>query len=292
MLLTCVVSLCMQMQSCGTSVVRVLRGMVKVGNILDEIVAYKREFLAQQLIQVPFEEMAQLAEDAPEPLSFFEGLADGDDIAIISEVKKASPSKGLIRADFDPVSIAEIYESNGASALSVLTDEKFFQGSVDYLTQISNAVTLPILRKDFTIDPYQIYEARAIGASAILLIVAILTPEELGGYLALSKQLELDVLVEVHTEEELLVALEAGAEIVGINNRNLKTFEVSLETTFSFIDRMPDEILRVSESGIYTRDDVVRLRDAGADAVLVGESLMREADMGAKLRELVGNGAG
>lgn len=261
-----------------------------MSDILEEIVAYKREFLAQQMARVPFEEMAQMAEEVPDPLSFFEGLVDSDDIAVISEVKKASPSKGLIRADFDPVEIAEVYETHGASALSVLTDEKFFQGSVTYLEQIANTVKLPILRKDFTIDPYQIYEARAIGASAILLIVSILTPEELEDYLGLSKQLDLDALVEVHSEEELVVALDVGAEIVGINNRNLKTFEVSLDTTFSFIDRMPDDILKVSESGIYTRDDVVKLRDAGADAVLVGESLMREEDMGAKLRELVGHG--
>lgn len=260
-----------------------------VSSILDEIVAYKREFLAQQMTRVSFENIAELAETSPEPPSFFEGLADGDDIAVITEVKKASPSKGLIRADFDPVSIAETYESNGSSALSVLTDEKFFQGSADYVTQISNTVKLPILRKDFTIDPYQIYEARAIGAAAVLLIVGILTPDELRDYLALSQQLDLDALVEVHTEEELVVALDAGAEIVGINNRNLNTFEVSLETTFSFIDRMPDEVLKVSESGIYTRDDVVQLRDAGADAVLVGESLMRETDIGQKLRELIGD---
>lgn len=261
-----------------------------MSSILDEIVAYKREFLAQKMNGMPLEKVAQLAEGAPDPPSFFEGLADGDDIAVIAEVKKASPSKGLIRADFDPVGIAEIYETHGASALSVLTDEKFFQGSADYLTQISNAVKLPILRKDFTIDPYQIYEARAIGAAAILLIVAILTPEEIADYLQLSAELALDALVEVHTEEELVVALDCGAEIVGINNRNLKTFETSLETTFSFIDRMPDEILKVSESGIYTRDDVIQLRDAGADAVLVGESLMREADIGQKLRELTGEG--
>lgn len=263
-----------------------------VSTILDEIVAYKREFLAAKMAQVSFDEMVQLADEVSAPPSFFEGLADGDDIAVIAEVKKASPSKGVIRADFDPVGIADIYEAHGASALSVLTDEKFFQGSADYLTQISNTVKIPILRKDFTIDPYQIYEARAIGASAILLIVSILSADELEEYLELSQELALDALVEVHTEEELMVALDVGAEIVGINNRNLKTFETSLETTFSFIDRMPDEVLKVSESGIYTRDDVVRVRDAGADAVLVGESLMREADIGAKLMELVGNGQG
>ena len=258
--------------------------------ILDEIVAYKREFIAAQMEETPFEEMAQLAEDAPEPPSFFEGLADGDDIAVIAEVKKASPSKGIIRGDFDPVGIAEIYAANGASALSVLTDEKFFQGSADYLTQISSVIDRPILRKEFTIDPYQIYEARAIGASAVLLIVSILTPDELVSFLDISRALDLDALVEVHEEAELMVALEAGADIVGINNRNLKTFETSLDTTFQLIDRMPDDVLKVSESGIYTRDDVVRLRNAGADAVLVGESLMREPDIGSKLQELTGRG--
>lgn len=255
--------------------------------ILDKIVAYKREFLAERMEETPFEEMAKLADDAPEPPSFFEGLANGDDIAVIAEVKKASPSKGIIREDFDPVGIAKIYAANGATALSVLTDERFFQGSADYLTQIASVIDRPILRKDFTIDSYQIYEARAIGASAVLLIVSILSAEELASFLSISRELGLDALVEVHEEAELVVALEAGADIVGINNRNLKTFETSLDTTFQLIDQMPDDVLKVSESGIYTRDDVVALRDAGADAVLVGESLMREPDIGAKLQELV-----
>ena len=255
--------------------------------ILDKIVAYKREFLAERMEETPFEEMAKLADDAPKPPSFFEGLANGDDIAVIAEVKKASPSKGIIREDFDPVGIAKIYAANGASALSVLTDERFFQGSADYLTQIASVIDRPILRKDFTIDSYQIYEARAIGASAVLLIVSILSAEELASFLSISRELGLDALVEVHEEAELVVALEAGADIVGINNRNLKTFETSLDTTFQLIDQMPDDVLKVSESGIYTRDDVVALRDAGADAVLVGESLMREPDIGAKLQELV-----
>ena len=261
------------------------------GNILDKIVAYKREFLARCMAQMPFEEMARLAEDAREPPSFFDGLIDGDDIAVIAEVKKASPSKGVIRGDFDAVDIAKVYVENGASALSVLTDEKFFQGSADYLTQISKVVDRPILRKDFTIDPYQIYEARAIGASAVLLIVSILTPGELSSFIATSRALGLDALVEVHEREELMVALDAGAEIVGINNRNLKTFDTSLDTTYGLIDHIPDDVLTVSESGIYTREDVVALRDAGADAVLVGESLMRESDIAAKLQELMGYGA-
>lgn len=259
-----------------------------MATILDEIVAYKHTVVESSKARMPLDEVCHLAEAAPEPLSFFEGLVDGDDIAIISEVKKASPSKGVIRANFDPVAIAEIYEQNGASAISVLTDEKFFQGSADYLTDVSRAVRLPVLRKDFVIEPYQIYEARAIGASAVLLIVAILSPEELADYLMLSQDLGLDALVEVHTGEELRVALEAGADIVGINNRNLKTFETTLETTIELIDAIPDGTLVVSESGIFTRKDVTRLRDAGADAVLVGESLMREPDMGQKLRELTG----
>ena len=262
-----------------------------VSNILDKIVGYKREFLTKCMAQTPFEDMVQLAADAPGPLSFFDGLIDGDDIAVIAEVKKASPSKGVIREDFDAVDIAKIYVKNGASALSVLTDEKFFQGSADYLTRISTVVDRPILRKDFTIDPYQIYEARAIGASAVLLIVSILAPEELASFIATSRALGLDALVEVHEREELMVALDAGAEIVGINNRNLKTFDTSLDTTYGLINHIPDDVLTVSESGIYTREDVVALRDAGADAVLVGESLMREPNIAAKLLELIGYGA-
>jgi len=261
-------------------------------NILEKIAAYKREFLAKRIRETPFEEMAQLADDSPEPPSFFEGLADGDDIAVITEVKKASPSKGVIREDFDPVGIAESYAANGASALSVLTDEKFFQGSADYLTQIASVIDRPVLRKDFTIDAYQIYEAKAIGASAVLLIVSMLSAKELAAFLEVSQDVGLDALVEVHNEEELMMALDTDADIVGINNRNLKTFEVSLDTTFGLIDKMPDEVLKVSESGIYTREDIVSLRDAGADAVLVGESLMREADIGAKLQELTGHGPG
>ncbi len=261
------------------------------GTILDKIVAYKRDFLAECTAQTRFAEMARWAKDAPLAPSLSEGLTEADDIAVIAEVKKASPSKGIIRANFDAVGIAKIYVQNGASALSVLTDEKFFRGSADDLTRISRVVDQPILRKDFTIDPYQIYEARALGASAVLLIVSILTREELSSFLATSRSLGLDALVEVHEKEELRVALDAGAKIIGINNRNLKTFETSLNTTYELISHIPDGVLKVSESGIDTREDVVALRDAGADAVLVGESLMRASDMRGKLRELMGHGA-
>ncbi len=263
-----------------------------MATILDEIVAYKRTFVAEQMRHVPLDVMVQKAVDAPVAPPFFEGLINGDDIAVIAEVKKASPSKGVIRTNFDPVAIANIYATHGASALSVLTDEKYFQGSVDYLSQIREVVNLPILRKDFTIDPYQIYEARAIGASAVLLIVSVLSPAEIEDDLALCRELDLDALVEIHSEEELTIAVDAGAEIVGINNRNLKTFETTLETTFRLIDRLSDEIVKVSESGIYTREDVVRLRNVGADAVLVGESLMRESNIGQKLQELTGRVSG
>ena len=259
--------------------------------ILDKIVAYKRGFLAECMARTPRDEMMRLAESAPPVPSLFDGLMDAGDIAIMAEVKKASPSKGVIRADFDAVGIAKIYAENGAAALSVLTDEKFFGGSTGDLTRIASVVDRPILRKDFTIDPYQICEARALGASAVLLIVAILTPDELSAFLATSRALGLDALVEVHDREELAVALDAGAAMIGINNRNLKTFETSLDTTYALIPHIPKGILKISESGIDTREDVAALKDAGADAVLVGESLMRASDVGGKLRELLGYGA-
>ena len=259
--------------------------------ILDRIVAYKRGFLAECMARTPRDEMMRLAESAPPVPSLFDGLMDAGDIAIMAEVKKASPSKGVIRADFDAVGIAKIYAENGAAALSVLTDEKFFGGSTGDLTRIASVVDRPILRKDFTIDPYQICEARALGASAVLLIVAILTPDELSAFLATSRALGLDALVEVHDREELVVALDAGVEMIGINNRNLKTFETSLDTTYALIPHIPKGILKISESGIDTREDVAALKDAGADAVLVGESLMRASDIGGKLRELLGYGA-
>ena len=263
-----------------------------MATILDEIVAYKRQFVAKMQEGTSLDGVRRLAESAPTPTSFFEGLVGGDDIAVVAEIKKASPSRGTIRADFDPVAIAESYASNGASAISVLTDEKFFQGSAGVLTQVSRAVDLPLLRKDFVVDAYQVYEAKAIGAAAVLLIGAILSPAELEALLGLCRAVDLDALVEVHTEEETLVALNAGADIVGINNRDLKTFQTDLETTLNLIDRIPDEVLTVSESGIHTREDVVRLREAGANAVLVGESLMREPDIGRKLQELLGYGQG
>jgi indole-3-glycerol phosphate synthase len=259
-----------------------------MSTILDEIVAYKKTFVETCRARRPLESLKEACVTLGDPPSFFEALIEGDDIAVIAEVKKASPSKGIIRDDFDPVDIARTYERNGASAISVLTDEKYFQGSDAYLTDVSRAIGIPVLRKDFVIDPYQIYEAKCIGASAVLLIVSALSPEVLGRLFEISKELMLDVLVEVHTQEELFLALDIGADIVGVNNRDLRTFETDLQTTFGLLESVPDDRVIVSESGISNRDEIVRLRDAGVDAVLVGERLMREIDIGRSLRKLLG----
>lgn len=213
--------------------------------------------------------------------------------ALIAEVKKASPSAGVIRADFDPVAIARAYEEAGASCISVLTDEKFFQGSRDFMREIRNAVHIPILRKDFIIDPLQILEAIEYGADAILLIVSILSDEELKLFISMATEAGLDALVEVHDETELNRALKAGAAIIGINNRDLRTFQVSLQTSIDLIAKAKQHEggttkVFVAESGIHTPEDVRRLADAGAHAVLVGESLMREKDIGAKVHQLLG----
>lgn len=213
-------------------------------------------------------------------------------MALIAEVKKASPSAGVIRPGFDPVAIAREYQAAGASCLSVLTDEKFFQGSLEYLKQIRAAVELPLLRKDFIIDERQILEAAEWGADAILLIVAILDDSRLRHFHSLARAAGLAALVEVHDEAELDRALAAGAELVGVNNRNLKTFKVDLATTERLAARLPDlsakgRHLLVAESGIHTRADVERLARCGASAILVGESLMREADLGKKVTELL-----
>jgi indole-3-glycerol phosphate synthase len=256
--------------------------------ILDEIVAYTREFVAESKRRISFEALKEQAAASSDERCFMRALQEADGIALIAEVKKASPSKGLIRPDFDPVEIAATYEANGARAVSVLTDERYFKGSACALTQVRQAVDLPILRKDFTVDPYQVYEARAIGADAVLLIVSILSADQLKDYIGLAHSLNLDALVEVHTEDELETALSAEAQIVGINNRDLRTFQTDLSVTEHLIGQMPEDVIAVSESGIHTREDVLRLQKAGADAILVGESLMREPDIGKKLRELLG----
>ena len=258
--------------------------------ILNEIVAYKKEELAETKRTAPLSDIKAKARDAQPIRGFAKALSDNGNIRLIAEVKKASPSKGVIREDFDPVKIAGIYEEAGASCLSVLTEKKYFQGSLEYLAEIRKSVSLPLLRKDFIIDEYQIFEARAAGADAILLISACLERQQIQDYLGIAKQLGLDVLVESHTYKELDKALLAGALLVGINNRDLTTFQVSLQTTLDLLKDIPDDRIVVSESGITSHEDVVKLQQAGVDAILVGESLMREKDIGKKVKELLEKG--
>ena len=275
-------------------------GMKKFGNKLDEILADQAEEVRR--LQ-PVREKLQFAAQAREDFRSFEIALGGairdhgedegyglSDLAVIAEVKRASPSAGTIAHDFDPVAIAEAYAEAGASALSILTDEKYFQGHLSYLAKIRERVDLPILRKDFIIDEVQIYESVVAGADAILLIVGALEQEELLHLLEVAGSYQLDVLVEVHDLEEMERALETGARIIGINNRNLRTFEVDLATTERLSEEVgPDHIL-VSESGIYTGTDTKRIRAWGADAILVGEALMRATDKSAKMAELKGSG--
>jgi indole-3-glycerol phosphate synthase len=257
--------------------------------ILDKILTDKLPFIEACKKNMPLAEMERLARSAPHPKDFEQALLSaGGDIAIIAEVKKASPSKGLIRPDFCPADIARAYQSSGAAAISVLTDEKYFQGSLNYLKAIRVAVSLPILRKDFIIDPYQIFEARAAGADAVLLIAAALPPGLLRKLKGVADELGMASLVEAHTAEELDEALLAKARIVGINNRNLQTFETSLNTTLRLAAKVPPGVTLVSESGIFTRDDVLKVKSAGVRAVLVGESLMRQPNPGDGVRMLLG----
>jgi indole-3-glycerol phosphate synthase len=256
--------------------------------ILDEIVAHKKERLIAAKRAAPLTAQKRGAADAGPVRGFGAALSAGTPIRLIAEVKKASPSKGVIRQDFDPVRIAETYQASGATCLSVLTEERYFQGSLEYLGSIRKAVGLPLLRKDFIIDEYQIFEARAAGADAILLIASCLDKRQMEDYLGVAAGLGLDVLVESHTLKDLDKTLFAGARIVGINNRDLTNFTVSLQTTIDLLKDIPDDRIVVSESGIKSRDDVMKLERAGVDAILVGESLMREKDIGKKVKELLG----
>jgi indole-3-glycerol phosphate synthase len=206
--------------------------------------------------------------------------------AVIAEIKKASPSKGVLREDFNPAAIAKTYEANGAACLSVLTDADFFQGGENYLKQARSACALPVIRKDFIIDPYQVYEARMINADCILLIVAALDDAALQELLDLAHQLGMDVLVEVHDERELERALASGAKLIGINNRNLHTFEISLDTTLKMLEQIPQDRIVVTESGIHTQADVQLMRDNNVNTFLVGEAFMKAEDPGEKLKEL------
>jgi indole-3-glycerol phosphate synthase len=258
--------------------------------ILDRIVACKRNEVAAAKARLPERELERQAADAPPPRPFRAALESAPGVAVIAEVKKASPSAGVLRSDFDPVAIARAYAANGAACLSVLTDEPFFQGHLDYLRAILQAVTLPLLRKDFVIDRYQVLEARTAGADAVLLIAEILPGEELPRLLVEVGACGLEALVELHDAEQLPRVLASGATLVGINNRDLRTFQTRLEHTLELVGQVSPGVCLVSESGIRTGDDLRRLRAAGVRAVLVGETLMRADDPGVALAELIESG--
>jgi indole-3-glycerol phosphate synthase len=256
--------------------------------VLDRIVASKRREIEERRAHTPEGELESRVAEAPPVRDFRAALERGPGVQIIAEVKKASPSAGILRADFEPVAIARTYERHGAAALSVLTDEPFFQGSLAYLSAIRSAVTTPLLRKDFILDRYQLLEARLAGADAVLLIAEILDDEQLSRLLGQTRELKMQALVEFYEPENLERVLAAGARLVGVNNRDLRTFATRLDHTLEVAARLPADCCLVSESGIRTRQDIVRLEAAGVKAALIGETLMRAPDVRAKLDELRG----
>lgn len=258
------------------------------GTILDRIVQTKWREIATARTAVPEAELEKRVRDLPPTRGFVAALRVPGEVRVIAEVKKASPSAGVIRADFDPVRIARTYEAHGAACISVLTDVEYFQGHLDYLRAIREAVRVPLLRKDFVLDRYQLLEARLAGADAALLIAEILPGQRLAELHREATELGLDVLVELHEADELPRVLDCGAQLVGINNRNLKTFETRLDHTLELKPRIPAGVAVVSESGIRTAADMRRLAEAGVAAVLVGESLMRSPDIGTALMSLRG----
>ncbi|KXS44819.1 MAG: indole-3-glycerol phosphate synthase [Candidatus Frackibacter sp. T328-2] len=254
---------------------------------LKRIVKNTREEVKKRKEEVSLKELTKQLRPLDEIQDFKRSLLE-EELGLIAEIKKASPSKGLIRENFNPVEIAKVYTQQNVAAISVLTDERFFQGSLEYLRSVREVTDLPLLRKEFIIDPYQIYEAQAYGADAVLLIVNILSKGELVELLALTKELGLDALVEVHTTEELGVAQDAGAEIIGVNNRDLKTFNTDLKQTLKLKTFLPKDKIIVSESGISTRKDIEILTKAGVDGVLIGEAIMRSNNLEGKINELMG----
>jgi indole-3-glycerol phosphate synthase len=257
---------------------------------LDRIVATKLQEVEQLKQQTSLQQLEAIIMSLPSTRGFEQAIRRRKHtrMGLIAEVKKASPSKGLIRSDFHPVHIAKAYENAGADCLSVLTDEPYFQGSNVYLQQVKEAVQLPLLRKDFTVDEIQIYEARSIGADAILLIAAILTKNQMQHFLRKARELQLDILVEVHDQSELERVLEMDASLIGINNRNLNTFVTDISTTEKLIGMIPAGVIRVSESGISLPQEIDYLSSVGADAVLVGEHFMRNPDVGQAVKDLIG----
>ena len=254
--------------------------------ILDRIIKTKRREVDHLKESTSLEALKKAVRDLPYPRDFRKAISCRD-CSIIAEVKKSSPSKGRIREDFDPIKIASIYEANGAAAISVLTDEEFFEGKNSYLSEIKETVSLPLLRKEFIIDPYQIYETRIIGGDAILFIAGLLEEKTLRQFIDLAESIGLSPLVEVHSREELDRALAAGAGIVGINNRNLKTFSTDLTTSLDLAPSIPGDRIVISESGIHTREDIATLMKKGIHAFLIGEALMKAPDIGKELRGLL-----
>lgn len=263
--------------------------MNKPADILQTILEHKQREIAERKQSLPLTKLKTLLANAVPHRSFTGAIKtaiDNNNAAVIAEVKKASPSKGVIREQFDPLTIANSYLHAGATCLSVLTDEKFFQGRDHYLTQIREICPLPLLRKDFIIDPYQVYEAKLIGADCILLIVSALTEKQLLELTAVAKQLELDVLIEVHDANELQIALKTDALLIGINNRNLHTFKTDIQTTIDLSAQVPADRIIITESGIHTREDVSTIRNNNIHGFLVGEAFMRADDPGAALQAL------
>ncbi len=256
-------------------------------SILEKIVKHKKLEIEQARNRISLEQVRRTASDAPPPLDFLAALKRPG-VSLIAEVKKASPSKGLILEDFDPPTIAKSYEAGGASCISVLTDEHFFQGHLDYLRAVRAAVGIPILRKDFILDPYQVLEARAAGADAVLLIAECLEPRQMKELHEQIIELGMTPLVELYDAVNVDAVLACQPSLVGINNRDLNNFEIDLQHTVRMRTRIPADILLVGESGIFTRQDVLILENAGVDAILVGESLMRSDDIKLATRELVG----
>lgn len=256
--------------------------------ILDKIVERRKLQLIKEKSLITIEEIKKVLDNNRDIRKDFplESILKTRDLTLIAEVKKASPSKGIINANINPVEVALKYQASGAGAISVLTEEEYFMGNSTYLSDIAKKVHVPVLRKDFIIDPYQIYHSRYLGASIILLIVAILDRDKLKEYLSIADSLGLDSIVEVHTEEEALTAIEIGARIIGINNRNLNTFEVDLKTTGKLMEQIPKDKLVISESGIKTAEDIVYLKNMGIRGLLIGETLMRSVDIGTAIEEL------
>ena len=255
-------------------------------NRLKEIVKAKKIHLKAVKKYFPLKEL--LEKRAVYPMRSFKKAIKQQDLTLIAEIKRASPSAGVIREDFDPIEIAKIYQAQGASAISVLTESAYFNGKLDYINMVKRHVELPILRKDFIFDEYQVYESHVAGADAILLLVNILSGRRLKALIELANKLGMLCLVEVISRRELKKAIKCGAEIIGINNRNLRNFKVDLRITDKLIKYVPEDKIAVSESGIRTRKDVLHIRDSGVDCVLIGETFMREVDVAAKVKELMG----